>query len=384
MPEVILKKGWARVAFGDVAKLSGQRSSNPEEDGFKRFVGLEHIDPGDLKIRRWGDIVDGTTFTSVFRPGQVLFGKRRAYQRKVAVATFSGVCSGDIYVLEPANALLLPDLLPFICQTDGFFEHAVGTSAGSLSPRTNWDSLASYEFALPPLDEQRQIAAALSAVQVVEDQLFALMESCDLLFASCLEKRMCVPNTKTVALRDIATVERGKFTHRPRNLPEFYGGAAEFVQTGDVASSRGILGPASQTLSELGKTYSRSFPPGTVLVTIAAVIGATAVATREVWFPDSIVGVCPDERLVESTYAELALRRLRPVLEMHEATASTQKNINLAVLRPLRIPLFPLDVQKHIVEELGQVERARAEVQTRRAALYGLRQSMLAGTGRGQ
>lgn len=171
MPEVALKKGWTRVGFGNVVKLRGERSGNPEEDGFERFVGLEHIDPGDLKIRRWGDIADGTTFTSVFRPSHVLFGKRRSYQRKVAVADFSGVCSGDIYVLEPKNEHMLPELLPFICQTDGFFQHAVGTSAGSLSPRTNWESLASYEFALPPLEEQRRMAWVLTAADNVFAQL---------------------------------------------------------------------------------------------------------------------------------------------------------------------------------------------------------------------
>ncbi len=166
MPEKA-KKGWARVAFGDVVQLCRERSSNPADDGFDRYVGLEHLEPGDLKIRRWGNVVDGTTFTSLFRAGQVLFGKRRAYQRKVAVAEFDGVCSGDIYVLEPKNDRLLSGLLPFICQTDGFFEHAVGTSAGSLSPRTNWESLASYEFALPPLEEQRRIAEALGAIDKV-------------------------------------------------------------------------------------------------------------------------------------------------------------------------------------------------------------------------
>ena len=138
-----LKPGWTRVAFGDVVRLSRERAPDPEAAGFTRCVGLEHIDPGDLTIRRWGSVSDGTTFTNVFRPGQVLFGKRRAYLRKVAVPDFSGVCSGDIYVFESKDDRhLLPDLLPFICQTDGFFEHAVGTSAGSLSPRTNWQALA--------------------------------------------------------------------------------------------------------------------------------------------------------------------------------------------------------------------------------------------------
>ena len=162
-----MKPGWTRVAFGDVVRLSTERASDPEAAGFTRYVGLEHVDPGDLTIRRWGNVAEGTTFTNVFRPGQVLFGKRRAYLRKVAVADFSGVCSGDIYVLESKNDRhLLPDLLPFICQTDAFFEHAVGTSAGSLSPRTNWQSLADYEFALPSLAEQRRIASLLRAARV--------------------------------------------------------------------------------------------------------------------------------------------------------------------------------------------------------------------------
>ena len=171
-----LKRGWTRVAFGDVVRLSTERTSDPGAAGFERYVGLEHLDRGDLAIHRWGDVADGTTFTTIFRPGQVLFGKRRAYQRKVAVPEFSGVCSGDIYVLESSNDRhLLPELLPFVCQTDAFFDHAIGTSAGSLSPRTNWRSLAAYEFALPPLVEQRRIANVLSAVREA-GQTFARLE----------------------------------------------------------------------------------------------------------------------------------------------------------------------------------------------------------------
>ncbi len=162
----ISKERWTRVAFGDVVRLSKARVADPEAAGIERVVGLEHIEPGDLRIRRWGEVADGTTFTTLFKPGQVLFGKRRAYQRKVAVADFEGVCSGDIYVLEPANDQLMPELLPFLCQTDAFFDHAVGTSAGSLSPRTNWTSLAGFEFLLPPIQEQARLVECLHAVDV--------------------------------------------------------------------------------------------------------------------------------------------------------------------------------------------------------------------------
>lgn len=168
------RAGWTRVAFGDVVQLVRERSSDPEGDGFERYVGLEHIDPGDLRIRSWGNVADGTTFTNVFRAGQVLFGKRRAYQRKLAVAHFDGICSGDIYVFEPKDDRLLPELLPFICQTDSFFEHAVGTSAGSLSPRTNWDSLARFQFALPRLEEQERLVSVLTSAVLLEEQLDAL------------------------------------------------------------------------------------------------------------------------------------------------------------------------------------------------------------------
>jgi type I restriction enzyme, S subunit len=132
-----LNTGGAIVFFGDVVRNVDESIRNPQTCGLERYVGLEHIDPESLHIQRWGLIAEGTSFTRRFRKGQVLFGKRRAYQRKVAVANFDGLCSSDILVFEPKDNRLLPELLPFICQSDGFFEHALNTSAGSLSPRTN-------------------------------------------------------------------------------------------------------------------------------------------------------------------------------------------------------------------------------------------------------
>ena len=179
------KTTWQRVKFGDVVQLNRDRIADPLAEGIERYVGIEHIEPEDLRIRSWGLVEEGTTFTNGFQPGQVLFVKRRAYQRKVAVADFAGVCSSDIYVLEPKDPdLLLPDLLPFICQTEGFFEHAVGTSAGSLSPRTNWSQLANYEFALPPLAEQRRIAEVLWATTELANNYKALAEQTQKLWQS--------------------------------------------------------------------------------------------------------------------------------------------------------------------------------------------------------
>ena len=122
---------------------------DPLGAGIERYVGLEHIEPENLHIKSWGLVADGTTFTRKFNAGQVLFGRRRAYQRKVAVTEFDGVCSGDIMVFEAKSDQLLPDLLPFIVQSEGFFAEALRTSSGSLSPRTRWRDLEAYEFSLP-------------------------------------------------------------------------------------------------------------------------------------------------------------------------------------------------------------------------------------------
>jgi type I restriction enzyme S subunit len=182
-----------RVRFGDVVENCAE-SCDPEDAGLERFVAMEHLQPGSLHVRSWGNMADGTTFTRRCRPGQVLFGKRRAYQRKVAVAGFEAVVSGDIYVLAPKDTQrLLPELLPFLCLSERFFKHAVGTSAGSLSPRTNWSSLASFEFDLPPLDQQRRIAEILWAVDETARARAALYSSLDTLQKSLLVEEFELP-----------------------------------------------------------------------------------------------------------------------------------------------------------------------------------------------
>jgi type I restriction enzyme S subunit len=162
MSKGALKSGWKKMKFGDVVKNANLVERNPAGAGIERIVGLEHIEPENLHIRRWDSSEESSSFTRKFVPGQTLFGKRRAYQRKVAFAEFEGICSGDILTFESKNPKLLqPELLPFICQTDAFFNYALGTSAGSLSPRTSWAALQDFEFPLPPLDEQKRIAEIL-------------------------------------------------------------------------------------------------------------------------------------------------------------------------------------------------------------------------------
>ena len=175
MPEVATTKaGWTAVAFGDVVRQVKDKV-DPEESGLERYIAGEHMDTDDLRIRRWGAIgVDylGPAFHMRFKPRHVLYGSRRTYLRKVALADFEGITANTTYVLESRDPdVLLPELLPFIMQTEPFHAHSKRESKGSVNPYVNFSDLASYEFLLPPLDEQRRIAEVLSAAESVVESL---------------------------------------------------------------------------------------------------------------------------------------------------------------------------------------------------------------------
>lgn len=165
------KTGWKKWRFDEVCRQVNTSSKDPVTDGLDHVIGLEHIEPGNLHITKWDTLEKETTFTRKFVKGQVLFGRRRAYQRKVAYAEFDGICSGDILVFEAIEENLLPELLPFLIQSDGFFEKALATSAGSLSPRTKFKELTDYEFLLPPKSEQKRLAELLwAADEMIEKE----------------------------------------------------------------------------------------------------------------------------------------------------------------------------------------------------------------------
>ena len=177
-----LKPGWTRVAFGDVVRQVKDRVE-PVTSGLKCYVAGDHMDTGDLHIRRWGEIGDGylgPAFHMRFRPGQVLYGSRRTYLRKVAVADFAGITANTTFVLESKDSnVLLPDLLPFVMSTESFHKYSIEKSKGSVNPYVNFSDLATYEFVLPPLDEQRRIASALNGAEAAISAFRRLSTSTD-------------------------------------------------------------------------------------------------------------------------------------------------------------------------------------------------------------
>ena len=171
----------SKVRLGDVA-LEHKETCKADKGDFP-VVGLEHLTPEEVTLSAWEEGTDNT-FTKVFRKGNVLFGRRRAYLKKAATAPFDGVCSGDITVIEAIPDKILPELLPFVIQNDAFFDFAVEKSAGSLSPRVKWEHLKDYEFELPALDKQKKLAELLWAIDATKKSYQNLIKKTDELVKS--------------------------------------------------------------------------------------------------------------------------------------------------------------------------------------------------------
>lgn len=161
------------------------------------------------------------------------------------------------------------------------------------------------------------------------------------------------------SLDELALVERGKFSVRPRNDPRYFGGSIPFVQTGDISSAGTYLNQYTQTLNAEGVKVSKVFPKGTILITIAANIGDTAITTFDVACPDSVVAIQPYKERVDVFWLKNVLDTKRDELDS-QSTQNAQKNINLQVLKPLLIRTPPLLEQKMIAQILSTWDKAIA------------------------
>jgi type I restriction enzyme S subunit len=179
--------------------------------------------------------------------------------------------------------------------------------------------LAELAILLPPLPEQQRVADQLEKADRLRRMHRYVLQLCDELIPAAFIEMFGEPvrNTRgwpVSSLEDLASVERGKFTPRPRNDPSYYGGRFPFIQTGDITDSKGRLRSWTQTLNEKGTKVSRSFPPGTIVIAIVgATIGVTAILEIEVFCPDSVVGIQVDSSRATKEYIEFVLRFWRPV-----------------------------------------------------------------------
>lgn len=159
-----INQEWQTVRFDEICGNISIRVENPKESGSSTYVGLEHLEPEQLKIRKHGTPDDVYATKLRFKRGQILFGKRRFYQRKLAVADLDGICSAHMLVLEAKTKKIVKEFLPFFMQSEEFYMRALMVSEGSLSPTIKWRNLAKQEFLIPSITKQNSIIKIMTSI----------------------------------------------------------------------------------------------------------------------------------------------------------------------------------------------------------------------------
>lgn len=255
----------AKYRFEQIAINSTEKKKPVEEDRFT-YLGLEHLDSGSLKVTRFGSEVAPIGEKLVMRKGDVLFGKRRAYQKKVAIAPFDGIFSAHGMVLRPNEDVIDPDFFPLFISSDYFLDAAIKISVGSLSPTINWRDLKVLEFELPNLETQRKLAAVLWSINDTMESYKKLISATDELvksqFIEMFGKR---DGAIYCTLEECCVSVTGGSTPSMKH-EEYYGGEVPFIKSGDVKADYVSSGALWLTQRALDETTAKYVPDGTVVV----------------------------------------------------------------------------------------------------------------------
>lgn len=360
-----LKKGWRTWRFDQMAVMVNDRIDNPSEAGVDRYVGLEHLDSDSLTIRRWGAPTDVEATKLRFRAGEIIFGRRRVYQRKLGVPEFDGICSAHAMVLRARPEVALPEFLPLFMQSDLFMERAKQISVGSLSPTINWKTLAAEEFALPPLEDQRRIAELGRALQNVVEAFSAATDAARLLLSS-LEKRHFIekPDGCQRTLSQCGDIRNG--TTPRRNRADYWGGNVPWLPTGKVNDRRILAADEHITKKALAECSLSIIPRGATLVAMIGegqTRGRAAFLAIDACVNQNFAAVVPGAG-VDSQFLFFLLEMQYEALR-HWSQGTNQHALNCKLVGsfPVRVP--SLDRQREIATVLMAADSAMESAATR-------------------
>lgn len=335
-----LKPGWRIVKFGDIAQNVAVRV-DPADAKTDVYVGLEHLDPSTIHLRQWGHPSDVTGQKLAFKKGDVIFGRRRAYQRKLAVAEFDGICSAHAMVVRAKPKMILPEFLPFFLQSDMFMERAIEISVGSLSPTINWKALKVQEFPLPPLDEQKRIAEILwAADEALEKWTEAYRQSESALSSSRSHIFQELSQTEEcISLKDIGRWFSGGTPSRSRS--DFWNGDFPWVSPKDMKQD--VISDSEEKLTDTALNGRVTIlPPESILIVVRGMILAhtfpVAFTDRKVTFNQDMKGIVPNSDFSAGFVFHWFKDNSAKILQATEESTHGTKRLATDVLYGMQIP----------------------------------------------
>ena len=357
---------WQSVRFGDVVRML-KEVVDPESGEVDRYVAGEHMETENIHIHKWGTIGDGylgPAFIRRFRKGQVLYGSRRTYLKKVAMAEFDGVTANTTFVLQTDEGKLLQELLPWLMLSEKFTQHSIRESKGSTNPYINFSDIAKFEFALPPLDQQCRIAEMLRAVDDDIQKHIALASAAACAIDRSRNKHFSSSSQpKLTTVRDIGRWFSGNTPSMGRR--DFWNGSFPWVSPKDMKQS--LIIDSEEHLTDSGRKEATEIGPGGILIVVRGMILAhsfpVGITQKSVAFNQDMKALIPrPEFSVEYLYHWLKWATPNILRHISDSSHGT-KRLAMDDLFEMKVPEPMLDEQDAFVANIQSLESFRAAVQ---------------------
>ena len=360
------KSNWQTFNFEEIAqKIS--KTVKPEEANVDIYVGLEHLDGEDIHIRRKGVPADVKGGKLRCYPGDIIFGKRRAYQRKAAIVDFDGICSAHAFVFRANPEVIDPKLFPFFLHSDQFMHRMVDISVGGLSPTINWGDLKHQEFLLPPKDQQAQLAELLWAMdEVIEGENEVLCKNEDL-FLSYSKSIFSEGDGKEIELKNIGVLTMGQSPS-----------GSTYNENGDGMSflqGNAEFGEKHPTHIKYTTAPNKIVQEKTILISVRAPVGDLNISDREYCIGRGLAGLYIENDILRD-YVYNFLKYARFELEKN-STGSTFKAINKDILSSLKFMIPNDTVLKDNSKKLNSILNATELVSNKISSSKSLQKSLI-------
>lgn len=355
---------WMICKIGDICKTT-QGIQIPmshqilyHDDGYRRYLyindfkeetNLRYVeDKYQDKVVTENDLVMANTGS----PGAVFKG-------------IEGILSNNLFKITFDNIKISRDYLFFFLSSPQFQNILQQKMKGGIQKHLGHKTINEQNILIPPMYIQKKIVEVLEKAENALKKRKEAITLVDELVKSRFIEMFGDPINplESVKLGDVALLERGRFSPRPRNDPKYYNGEYPFIQTGDISNSNHRLNKYKQTLNEEGIKVSKCFKTGTIVIAIVgATIGATAILEREVYAPDSVIGITPVEGCCNNIFLEMVLRFWQPEL-LRMAPESARANINLGILKNIPIIKTDFELQNQFANFVNQVDKLKFEME---------------------
>lgn len=305
------------------------------------------------------------------QPGTVLMSFKLSLG-KVAMAACPIYTNEAIAALPIKNAAkLCPEYLYWALQQIDF---TLGQDRAAKGLTLNKPKLAALKIPVPPLEEQRRIAAMLDKAEELCAKRHAAIALLDQLPQAIFLEMFGDPatNPRGWPLERLGAVARTTSGGTPnRKIDAYYGGTIPWVKSGEL--HQGTVTRTEEHITEeaLRNSSAKLMPPGTILVAMyGATVGAIAELGIEASTNQAVCCIQPGKRL-SGTYLK-AFLHCQTVRLLSQRVGGAQPNLSQDLIRSLEVLLPPLELQNGFAERIEAIHRAKSAHQSALAELDAL------------